>query len=465
MNTLIHQAVLLAILPVAFIIACRETPPESSPDLPNIIIIGVDTLRADHVGCYGYQRDTTPNIDDFANQGVLFKNCLTPCPRTTQSICSIMTGKYPWNHGVRNLHEELPEEADTLAEVLKDSGYKTISILANGLVSKKVDQGFEVIWDIDSIDNPDELFEFDAKKATDLAISELSEIQGRYFLWIFYMDPHMPYLARGLPFDNEYEGRFKWMLSFDEIPHGELFFKNPMTEREREHAIALYDSEIRYLDREIGRLLKYINIKDDNNIIVFTADHGEGLGEHNYYYDHGDLLNQPSLHVPLIISGINFPEKIINKIVRLIDIFPTILSRLSIDADKYNFDGVDLLDFLNKGSPDLKAFSETGRAIYKEVFEAGHRKIDGLAGRLRSVVYRGQKLTYLPTSDGIEWRLYDLKNDPGELHDIFPANPDPVIINLMNEVSGIARIPAGPQKMPELNKKDLERLRALGYAE
>jgi len=465
MNILIHHAVLLVIIPVAFIIACSKPPSELSSDLPNIIIVGVDTLRADHLGCYGYQRDTTPNIDDFSEQGVLFENCLTPCPRTTQSICSIMTGKYPWNHGVRNLHEELPEEANTLAEILKDSGYKTISILANGLVCNKIDQGFEVIWDVDSIDNPDKLFEFDAKKATDLAISELSELKGRYFLWIFYMDPHMPYLARGLPFDNEYEGRFKWMLSFDEIPHGELFFKNPMTEREREHAIALYDSEILYLDREIGRLLKYINEKDDNNIIIFTADHGESLGEHNYYYDHGDLLNQASLHVPLIIYGINFPGKIVKKIVRLIDIFPTILNRLDIDADEYNFDGVDLLDYLNRDGPDLKAFSETGRAIYKEIFEVGHRDIDGIPGRLRSVIYRGQKLIYFPTSAGIEWRLYDLKNDPEELHDIFPSNPGPAILNMMNEVSDIARIQAGPQKLPELDNKDLERLRALGYAE
>ena len=461
MKELTRKFFLLLVLSAVFSGACRKPPGK----LPNIIIIGVDTLRADHLGCYGYRRDTTPRIDEFARGACLFENCFTPCPRTTQAICSIMTGRYPWNHGVRELHQELPGEATTLAEILKGLGYKTISILANGLVANKIDQGFDVIWDIDSLDHPEKVYEFDAKKTTDLAISELSQTQGRLFLWVFYMDPHMPYLGRGLPFDPDYEGRFRHMLSFDEIPHGELFFKNPLTEREREHAVALYDSEIHYLDREIGRLLDYIDGKDGDNIIIFTADHGESLGEDDYYYDHGDLLNRASLHVPLIISGIDFPEKIIKKTVRLIDIFPTILNRLGLDGGEYDFDGVDLVDYSKPGADELGSFAESGKAFYDEAFEVGHRRVEGLAGRPRSVIYRGRKLLYFPTPDGIEWRLYDLNGDSEELRTVFSAAPDPEISDLMKEVSAIARIPETSGKVPEPEGAELERLRALGYVQ
>jgi len=127
----------------------------------------------------------------------------------------------------------------------------------------------------------------------------------------------MPYKAHDFLFDPDYKGRYRWFLPSNEITHGELTFKNPMTEEEREHAVGLYDSEILYFDRELKRLLECIKNKDDNNIIIFTSDHGEGMGEHNYYYAHGDILNQPALRVPLLIRGIDFPRKKVSKTVRL----------------------------------------------------------------------------------------------------------------------------------------------------
>ncbi len=433
---------------------CGNDGSGSNRPKPSVIFIGVDTLRADHLGCYGYHRPTSPNIDRFAEDAVLFKNCITPCPRTTQSVASIMTGKYPWEHGVRELHHDLPDGETTLAEVLKEAGYHTISVVATGVLYQKIDRGFDVVVDTKE--------EWKAEVTTDHAIRELEQAEEPYFLWVFYRDPHMPYQAHGLPFDSDYDGRFKHFLGFKEIPHGELFFKNPMTEREREHAVALYDSEILFLDREIGRLLDYIEERGDDPIIVFLSDHGESLGEHDYYFDHGDLLNQPSIRVPLIIKGLDFPGSRVEKTVRLIDVSPTVLNHLGRRPD-IEVTGVDLAAHASDGGARLPAFSETGKTFYQEAYEVGRRHLEGIPGRLRSVVDNDRKLIYIPTREGISWELYDLESDPEELTNIFPRRPGPELSRMMRQLEEVAHSSGGDDEVPALTEEERRRLRALGY--
>jgi arylsulfatase A-like enzyme len=251
----------------------------------------------------------------------------------------------------------------------------------------------------------------------------------------------------------------------EELPYGEFIHKNQMTEKERAHAISLYDSEIYFTDKQIGRLLNYIEEKNKDNIIIITADHGESLGEHNYYYDHGDLLFSPSLHVPLIIKGINFPRKRINKLVRTVDIFTTLLGSLKINIDDNEFDGVDLVEVMKNNEQPLKAFSETGKAFSKEAYETGKRDVEGISGRLRSVIFQDRKLIYFPRKEGITWQLYDLKDDPEELNNIYETIPEIEIKELMDELKAIAIIPEKSGRKTILSEEDKKRLRALGYAE
>lgn len=314
------------------------------PKYPNIILIGVDTLRADHLGCYGYKRSTSPNIDKIAMQGVLFENCIAPIPRTTQSVASIMTGRYPKNHGVRKIRQFLPEQETTIAEVLQHFGYETISVQANGILEEVMDQGFQKIstypWKTQQKNKSNG---WTATQTTDRAIALLKEIdkQAPYFLWVFYFDPHMGYEPPEVFFDRDYQDRFSHAITYGEAAET-IIMNNRMTPREREHAIALYDSEIKYTDAQIGRLLASLPDNGRENILILTSDHGESLGERDYYFAHGECLNNPNLHVPLIIKGIDFSKKRVRKIVRPIDIFPTLSAHLSIDINNAEFDGVNL---------------------------------------------------------------------------------------------------------------------------
>jgi arylsulfatase A-like enzyme len=327
-------------------------------------------------------------------------------------------------------------------------------VVATGVLYQKIDRGFDVVVDTEE--------EWKAEVTTDHAIRELEQAEEPYFLWVFYRDPHMPYQTHGLTFDSDYDGRFKHFLGFKEIRHGELFHKNPMTEREREHAVALYDSEILYLDREIGRLLDYIEERGDDPIIVFLSDHGESLGEHDYYFEHGDLLNQPSIRVPLIIKGLDFPGSRVEKTVRLIDVSPTILNRLGRRPD-IEVTGVDLVAHANDEGARLLAFSETGKAFYQEAYDVGRRHLEGIPGRLRSVVDNDRKLIYIPTREGISWELYDLKSDPGELTNIFPRRSGPEITQLMRQLEEVAHSGGGDDEGRTLTEEERQRLRTLGY--
>ena len=418
---------------------------------PNIIIIVVDTLRADHVGCYGYSRETTPNIDRFSKEAVLFTSCFTPCPRTTQAMASIMTGRYPWNHGVRHLWDQLPARENTLAEILSKAGYETLGVIGADVLFDKLDDGFNRVINEQKC--------LDARTLTDHAIAELKNLRTPYFLWVHYYDVHMSYRPPEVVFDQEYEGPFKHQLGSETITgtRGELIFKNTMNPRDREHAIALYDSEIYFVDREVGRLIQFIEEKDRNNIIVVTADHGEGLGEHDYYYDHGVLLNQPSIHVPLLIKGIGSSSGRVTRTVGLTDIVPTILKYLGLAEEWYNLDGEDL--FSDRISP---VFSEGGTALIEEVYETGMRRLKGIGGRPRSVICGTKKLIYNPGPDGGSYQLFDIDSDPEESVNLIDSlGVD--IRELKEELSSTARRDQEKKEEAVIGREERKRLQALGY--
>ena len=419
-------------------------------DGPNVVLVGVDTLRADHLGLYGYARDTSPNLDAWAEGATVFENCIASTPRTTQSLASILTGKYPHRVGVRYLSDALPARELSLAEALKNAGYRTIAVIATGIPYKRLDQGFDVVIDTRK--------EFSAGEAVDKALAALAEARGKYFLFVFLRDPHMPYEPPELAFGQEYEGPHRKALGYGGNK-ADTVFKNDFDERLREHAIALYDSEVRYLDGQFGRLMTAVEERSPDNIVVFFSDHGESLGEHDYYYDHGDLLYQPGLRIPCVISGIDFGQRRVGEVVRAVDLAPTVLEAVGIAIPEADLDGVDLA----ADHPPLEAYSETGRALLKTAFETGRRHVKGLEGRLRSLIYGGMKVIYVPRSRGrFSFELYDLEEDPLELDDLSETvEAEELKRRLLRWVNQDRDNWSKPED--ELSEQEARRLRQLGY--
>ncbi|HET8947599.1 MAG TPA: sulfatase, partial [Candidatus Polarisedimenticolia bacterium] len=181
--------------------ACRGGP------RPSVVLITVDTLRSDHLGCYGYARATSPHLDALARQGLLFERAMTTLPRTTQGVASILTGRYPKSHGARGLFMRLPETNLTLAEALKSAGYATAAAVSNTFL--RPGQGFE--QGFDRYDNPEARWDGDSAAAvTESAVRLLDELTAKhqpFFLWVHYLDPHWRY-EPGPPWDTAFDPGF-----------------------------------------------------------------------------------------------------------------------------------------------------------------------------------------------------------------------------------------------------------------
>jgi len=303
----------------------------------NLVFISVDTLRPDHLGCYGYTRNTSATIDEFAKDGVLFTNALVQRGQTWPSLTSIfMTSLHPVSHGVRDNGMMLTEGKISLAEVLKDNGYSCASFLANA--PRAVWRGFE--HQGQGNDN----------EVNDQAIKWLkNNSKKKIFLWIHYLAPHDPY-APPEPFDRLFDKEYKGEMDGSRANlYNITLNKIDLLPPDLNHIISLYDGEIAYIDHKIKQLINTIKELDleDKTLIVFTSDHGEDLYQHNYYFQHAASIYNSTLKIPLIFKmpGIISSGEKINEVVESIDIAPTILKLLDIPAPK-SFQGINLYPLL-----------------------------------------------------------------------------------------------------------------------
>ena len=270
----------------------------------NYILITVDTLRADRIHCYGFPSVETPTMDLFASRGVLFEKCIAQTPLTLPSHTSLLTGTYPLFHGVRDNGGFLvPQELVTLAEVFKKKDYKTSAFVAAYVLDSKwgLNQGFDTYFDQFDLSKYKSISLGNVQRRGDEVIDEALRWLGqhkneRFFSWVHLYDPHTPYEPPS-PFREKYPNR-------------------------------PYVGEIAYADYQLGRLWEYLEENNliDNTILIFTADHGESLGEHQES-THGFFIYQEGIHVPLIfvtpfddLHGIRREE-----VVSLVDIMPTVL--------------------------------------------------------------------------------------------------------------------------------------------
>jgi arylsulfatase A-like enzyme len=438
-------------------IGCRPdggAGPARTP-YPSIVVITVDTLRADHLGCYGYFRNTSPTIDALAAESVFFTNALTTMATTLPAHLSLWTSRYPLQTGVTKngwrvfKRQDGDDQIRLFAEMLEDLGYSTAAFVSANPVKSYtgLDAGFDVY------DEPNTAAGDKRRRAgrtNDEVLKWLDTHPSEpFFLWVHYFDPHRPY-APPRPFDTAFaaDPELHSFLAAREALHPD--------QPEVSHFNNLYDGEILYLDTELERLLQAFRDRQllDDLVLVFTSDHGEGLGEHQRF-GHGEIHNE-QLDVPLLIK---YPSKMglngqrVERVVSLTDIVPTLVATLNLDLpdrDLEQFVGVNMLS-----SKSERDFAFAQRATYKNR-SWGEADKFALVGRKWKFAYDTE----------LGDTLTDLEVDPYELQNVIAKHPE-VAQELKNQLLElIAEYSASERGMEVLEvtaPEVLEELRALGY--
>ncbi len=443
------------------VVGCRPEAPKVEP-LPaksNILLITVDTLRADHLSAWGYERKTSPTIDRLAAEGVRFDQVSVQWPKTTPSFASMFTSTYAKDNGmVRKVGVPLSCKFTTLAENLQRQGYATAAVVANGALGSEFhfDQGFDVYIETWKLNHPggaaaDPTKDPNGAEAvTKLAEGLLAQLDksskgGKpWFLWVHYLDPHAPYTPPG-----EYATKFQGDEHFDPTAKIEVAAKpnqqmmgigqKQVLEGHTDLAFyrARYDAEISYNDAQIGLLLDEMKRRQmlAKTLTVFTADHGESLGEHGYYFDHGRFSFQTCLRVPLIVHypGVLAP-RVDRDPVELIDLAPTLLEAAggtlpaTVPIQGHSLTprlrGIEL-----PAPPPAKENDPWLRPPATSFSESGWETDNKWQKVVRDKRF---KLIFAQTrpeqrwigGEGIRFTLYDLQNDPGETQNVADKYPD-----------------------------------------
>jgi arylsulfatase A-like enzyme len=426
---------------------------------PGLLIISLDTTRADHCSVYGYARDTTPVLRRLAAAGALFARAYTPTPTTAPAHATVFTGRDPLAHGVRRNGHPLPPSELTLAEMLHQEGWQTAAVVSSFVLAGKfgLRQGFDHYDDelptrSSSVarrrwQGHELLGGFDrrAADATDQAIDWLREQrdpQRSFMLFVHYFDPHDPYVPPA-PYDS---------LFAADGPADSL-----------SATVARYDGEIAYADSQLGRLLEAMDQLglSRNTLVVVFGDHGEGLMQRGAMF-HGVHLYEEAVHVPLLMR---WPGHIpagtrVTAPVGLISVMPTICDLLGLPPRRDLWQGESLGATLHEGATppgDRPIFLV--RRYYEGKKVAGHV----LRGRKYGIVQERWK--YLEAAEELPSReLYDLVADPGELVDLAAARPE-VCTELSRLLAAWRDGAGGEAPAPELDDADRLRLRALGYVD
>ncbi len=425
----------------------------------NLLVISVDTLRADAVGAAGNAEARTPNIDRLAAEGTYFTSALAPMPRTTPALASLLTGLWPQHHGSRDVGDPVGE-VTTLAEVLAAHGYATLAMSTNDSAGPKqgLDRGFDhfatysqlvethgdgLYRDLTDIP-PDQLGWASASGARALELIDRAPAGEPYFLWVFYFDPHFLYRPPS-PWQDGIEAEACWRLYEHFGEHrqlaGQVFSDvGGVASAALAACRRLYDAEVAYTDHEIGRLLSALDERGrlDDTVIVFVADHGENFGEGGLFFEHGDNVHDAGLRVPLIFSGPGIEAgKRDAGAVSLVDLMPTALSLLGLPVPD-GLDGCDLSPRLRPGGAaergDLRnsacappgrrvVFAESATAVWNEAVE--HVTTGRTWWR---VCVNGPRfaLCEVPNEAPGVYLLYDHVADPALSEDVAAEHPEAV---------------------------------------
>jgi choline-sulfatase len=404
--------------------AGQAAPPKNIP--PNVFLVTIDTLRADHVHCYGYESVETPAIDALAKEGVRFTQAFTPSPITNTSHTSILTGLLPGRHGVTDFAVPLSPSHPTLAELLHKRGYHTAAFIGAVILDSKtlapgLDRGFDFYDNFRS--HATTKSRWDRVERRGMVVVQHAEAWlgahpgGSHFVWVHLYDPHDPYEPPA-PYSQTYKNR-------------------------------LYDGEIAYADSALGTFIAYLkhHAMYENSVIVVVGDHGEGLGEH-HEDTHGIFLYDSTTHVPLIVKlpAASAKAKVVDSQVRTIDILPTVLDLVGA-PELQATDGESLKAFFTSSEPEGRtAFGETD---YPLRF--------GWAP-LRSVRGEGLKFIEAPRPE-----LYELHSDASELNNMY--EPWSAQVQKFRAMLAALRAKEPPPENSKgvVSQGTINELKALGY--
>ncbi len=425
---------------------------------PHVVLITLDTLRADHLGCYGYFRETSPNLDALAARSLFFERCYSPVSSTLPSHVTMLSGTYPLEHGVDHIFRKgeimrWPDALISYAEVLQDNGYQTAAFIGAAPLRSAtgIDRGFD-IYNEPSV-------KMRRAEETNLQVFEwldsVSDETPR-FLWVHYFDPHGPHDA-----PENFDHLFQHDERVDSVLTTGRYDHNWIRGNSTRELMDEYDAQIRYLDHHVGNLIDRIRRKqgDERTIFVIVGDHGEGLGQHGNI-NHGDAWNE-QLHVPFLIHGPRIKPRRFPEVISTNDILPTLLElvpELPGGPIFGQFSGRDVL----AGSTDVPAAA------------FGQARGDYQAGA-ESYTYTFTMTTrewryFLNTADGLE-TLYHLPTDPHELTDVLRDHPSKgasmrdsllVWVRNMKQSAGQFQDEGSPESLQPSNDF-VDQLRALGY--
>jgi arylsulfatase A-like enzyme len=462
MKTLIRSAFCVTLLAAAGGCGGRET----AVDRPNVLVVTFDTTRADHLGCYGHDTDTSPHLDALAAEAVRFDFAISTSGLTPMSHASIFTGLNPHRHGIRVFYgptgHNLREDRPTLAELLAGAGWKTAAFVSAYTASQRygLHRGFELFntgldrhlermdltrqqrhqhfWH----DGPSTNTQRRGDATTDAVLDWLERVEDTFFLWVHYFDPHDPSLVPPPDFLDPFG-----------ITPG----------KDAETRIALYDPEILYMDFQFGRILARLRERGwyDDTLIVVMADHGQGLMQHGWLRHR--LLYQEDIRIPLLfrVPGLD-GGRVVDALVRSVDVFPTLLDLLDVEVPP-GLDGMSLRAMLEgetESRPRIgyaEALNTLDTHCPKALPEQQHDLLFAILDRDWKLIFHKEH----PENS----ELYHLATDPAELQNVFAAHPEErERLMALLEASGGLEIDIDTRVAPQ-DPEMLEKLRSLGYVQ
>jgi arylsulfatase A-like enzyme len=432
----------------------------------NVVIVTIDTLRSDRLGCYGYGRPTSPRIDRFADGAALFENVVCQSSQTLPSHTSIFLGTHPRTHLAISHESVVGADQTTLAEILKSKGYVTAAFISSHALDSKygLDQGFETYWEVHkeaTIPERQVLKNREADATTKIGVLPWLEQHAgsRFFLWVHWFHPHRPYDPPPR-YHQAFAGDYKGSASSDpefimKVWHEEI----ELAPQDVAYLSGCYDGEVAFSDAQVGHLLDALSSMGlmKNTIVIVTADHGELLYEHERYFGHDIALYDECIMIPLIIHvpGEAAAGRRISELVQSLDILPTVCDLLGIRCPRRS-EGKSLVPLMNgSGEPTTEvAFSET--YPFPEKCEPRH-----------AVRTADEKLIWKEVRQApLLKEYYDLAADPGETANLYPYLPSGAvrldsILSAWTEDGGLRPAPI-PTAM-ETNRINI--LKSLGYLE
>ena len=423
---------------------------------PNVILIVVDALREDALGINGYNRDTSPNIDEFAGNSIIFKDSYSSSSWTKPSVASLFSALSPIKHNAMSKNDRFPDAINTLAEVLKNSRYNTFFLGGGNPFAGRsfnLDQGFDFYSNKRT----------NAAELTSIFTSLLPRLKkGKFFTYFHFMDLHLPYNK------NKFNYFFSNRGENPKLIPGKIKLRDvrklakeeKLTESDKIDLRNLYDGQLKYVDENIGKLLKILKKESlvENTYLIITSDHGEEFWDHGHF-EHGHTLYNELIHVPLIIGGNDLKPSVKIKSVRNIDIFPTITDLLKIPFKGSNIDGISFKRKLAgvESGIDFPVFTTGilyGKNKYslienkKKIILNTIKKRKGMGGKFR------QKKLY---------EFYDISLDPKERRNLVRVKKVEVSKLIRSLKRYILVNPVSKQKSAIIDEKTRERLKTLGY--